>query len=310
MSEENINEKPFEPEDEEEYFGMRYDIVFKKAFVDNNDLLKGFISDMLDIPLEDMGEVTVSNPELIPDGVDDKFSRLDIKANIRNAVVNIEMTISQTKDYEKRTMYYWAGIYHNQKIKGYSYSSLKKTISINVLAYKAYSHKDYHSVYVLYDKNHDRKIEDVLEIHFFELPKIMSDPLTEQEKKQTMWLETISADSKSEMRAVCDKYRNEYVTKCARVVTEMNADGEFKQALQARHEAEIERGAMLYDARQDGIAEGLIKGELNGRTADLVRIMKKMKYSLTASMDFLDIPQSEYDAYTEIIRRNYPDVTI
>ena len=50
---------------EPQYYGMKYDIVFKKAFVDNNDLLKCFISDMLSIPFEDIGEVVVSNPELV-----------------------------------------------------------------------------------------------------------------------------------------------------------------------------------------------------------------------------------------------------
>ena len=67
----------FGDNDDSEYFGMRYDIVFKKAFVENNDLLTKFISDMLDIPFEYIGEVTVSNPELIPNGTDEKFSRLD-----------------------------------------------------------------------------------------------------------------------------------------------------------------------------------------------------------------------------------------
>ena len=265
---------------------------------------------MLDIPFDDIGELKVSNPELLPNGTDEKFSRLDIRANIRNAIVNIEMTISRMLDYEKRAVFYWAGMYHSQPIKGFTYGSLKKTISINVLAYNAYDHEDYHSEYVIYDRKHEKAIEDVLEIHFFELPKILKNPVTDQEKRQTMWLETISANSEEEMQAVCDKYKNDYVSKCAKVVTAMNADENFREVLRARREAEIERGAMLYAERQQGHAEGKVEGIIEGKAADLVKIMKKLQYSLMASMDFLDIPKSEYAAYSEIIKKNYPDVTI
>ena len=311
-----VNEQAQTPisADDNKFYGMRYDIVFKKAFVENNDLLKRFISDMLDIPFDDIGEVTVSNPELLPDGTDEKFSRLDIKAYIRNAIVNIEMTISRMTDYEKRAVYYWSGMYHGQPIKGYSYSSLKKTIYLNVLAYRAYAHEDYHSMYVIYDKKHDNTINDVLELHFFELPKIMPNPETEEEIRQNMWLETISANSEEEMKSVCDKYNNDYVSKCAKVVTDMNADEKFREILRAREEAEIERGAMLYDARQEGKeegkAEGLAEGLLKGKAEALVNLMKNLKYSLMDSMNVLNIPTSDYAAYTEIIRKNYPDVTI
>ena len=54
----------------EKFYGLKYDIVFKKLFVEHNDLLKEFISDMLDIPFEEIGEVVVENPDLIPDEVD------------------------------------------------------------------------------------------------------------------------------------------------------------------------------------------------------------------------------------------------
>ena len=302
MNEEIFLEQSEENTDNTKYYGMRYDIVFKKAFVDNNDLLKRFISDMLEIPFDEIGEVTVSNPELIPEKTDEKFSRLDIRAEISKAIVNIEMTISRMTDYEKRTMLYWSGLYHSQPIKGISYSSLKKTISLNVLAYKAYSHEDYHSVYVLYDKKHDRTMEDILEIHFFELPKIMDNPKTDSEKIQNMWLETIAANSEDEMNKVCLKYNNSYVDKCAKVVTAMNADTKFREQMRAREEAIIERDSLLYDARQSGIVEGKADG--------LVKVMRKMKYDLKNSMEFLDIPMSEYAAYNEEIRRNYPDITL
>ena len=70
------------------------------------------------------------------------------------------------------------------------------------------------------------------------------------------------------------------------------------------------RGAMLYAERQQGHAEGKVEGIIEGKAALIVNVMKKLQYNLMASMDFLDIPKSEYAAYSEIIKKNYPDVTI
>ena len=284
--------------DENKFYGMKYDIVFKKAFVDNNDLLKRFISDMLSIPFDDIGEVVVANPELIPDEKDGKVSRMDIKANINGAIVNIEIQLSYQSYYDKRTVFYWAAIYHGQLERGIDYDKLKKTISLSVMANTVYDHDDYHSVFYLYDIKHEIKMEDVLELHYFELPKIMASPETAEEKLQNMWLETISANSEEEMKAVCQKYNNNYVNRCAEVVTAMNADAVFRERIRAHEDAVRERDSMLNAARQEGKAEAI------------ANIMRKLSFDLTASMDLLNIPKTEYKRYAEIIKRDYPDITI
>lgn len=255
-------------ESSEKFYGLKYDIAFKKAFVENNDLLKGFISDMLDIPLNELGEVTVENPDLVPDEVDGKYSRLDIKAAISNQIVNIEMQVANTQGFEKRVMYYWAGIYHEQLKAGQPYSSLKKTISMNVLSYTKFTdYSDYHSKYVLYDRKHSQEMEDILEVHFFEISKAVKE---KQSDKKHLWLKLINADSKEALDELLEHSEEGFIKKGVQVVSNMNADTNFKTIIRMREEAMHERDSLMYESEQKGIAKGM--AEERQRMADFMRL--------------------------------------
>lgn len=59
-----------------EIISESHDVVFKALFVRNPDILRAFLCDVLDLPLTDDDEVTILNPELIPETADGKLSRL------------------------------------------------------------------------------------------------------------------------------------------------------------------------------------------------------------------------------------------
>lgn len=44
----------------------KLDIIFKKFFTDNRDMLHEFVADMLEIPSESIKEIVITNPELVP----------------------------------------------------------------------------------------------------------------------------------------------------------------------------------------------------------------------------------------------------
>ena len=69
----------------------KLDVIFKKLFTENSDLLHYFVASMLDIPPESIKEITISNPELPPETVASKFSRLDLSLNVNDKLVNVEI---------------------------------------------------------------------------------------------------------------------------------------------------------------------------------------------------------------------------
>ena len=61
---------------------------------------------MLDIPPESIKEITISNPELPPETVASKFSRLDLSLNVDNKLVNVEIQVKTDTDYRDRTLFF------------------------------------------------------------------------------------------------------------------------------------------------------------------------------------------------------------
>ena len=67
----------------------KLDIIFKKFFTENVDMLYSFVASMLDIPQESISEIKVTNPELPPESLEGKFSRLDLNLKVDNRLVNV-----------------------------------------------------------------------------------------------------------------------------------------------------------------------------------------------------------------------------
>ena len=62
----------------------KLDIIFKKFFTENVDMLYSFVASMLDVPLESISEIKITNPELPPESLEGKFSRLDLNLKVDN----------------------------------------------------------------------------------------------------------------------------------------------------------------------------------------------------------------------------------
>lgn len=71
----------------------KLDVIFKKLFTEHKDLLHDFISEMLDIPPEKMQDIVVTNPELPPETITGKFSRLDLKLQTDEQLINVEIQV-------------------------------------------------------------------------------------------------------------------------------------------------------------------------------------------------------------------------
>ena len=44
----------------------KLDIIFKKFFIENPDMLHSIVASMLDIPYESISEINITNPEMPP----------------------------------------------------------------------------------------------------------------------------------------------------------------------------------------------------------------------------------------------------
>jgi len=123
---------------------------------------------------KELTSVELLDRELDPKYLIDRAARLDILARTAEGVlINIEVQIANQYNIDKRTLFYWAGLYYGQLSSGENFKHLRKTITINILGFSWFMNKDkYHHTFQLKEKDTGEQLNEDIEIHFLELPKM------------------------------------------------------------------------------------------------------------------------------------------
>ena len=239
-----------------EIISASHDVVFKALFVRNPDILRAFLRDVLDLPLTDNDEVTILNPELIPETADGKLSRLDIHVKMANRKFNIEMQARKTGFDAERVLYYWCEMYSEDFESGGKYEDLEQTYSVNVLGFKFLNCAEYHSSYSIREDERFDKLTDKLSIHIFELPKVPKEQIS-SDKKQ-MWMELIKADSEEALEMVRTTTQNPAIQKGIDAVYALNADTVLREQIRQRDKAIRDYENEMAIAKTEGMLETLV----------------------------------------------------
>lgn len=74
----------------------------------------------------------------------------------------------------KRSIYYWSQLYSEQSVAGMSYSELTPTIAVNILNFNLFPNTNlFHTMYHLYEDEEKFRLDNVMEFHFIEIPKLL-----------------------------------------------------------------------------------------------------------------------------------------
>ena len=211
----------------------KLDVIFKKLFTENEDLLHSFVASMLDIPTESIKTIKISNPELPPETVESKFSRLDLSLNVDDKLVNVEIQVKMEPDYRDRTLFYWAKLYTSELKSGEEYGNLKQTITINIINFNMFEGQNYHTEVAAMIKGTNEVFSDKFSIHFFELKKISKHPKTSREQ----WLQFINADSREDFEMVQATTNMPTIQKAVKVIYDMSEDTKIREIARLREKA-------------------------------------------------------------------------
>lgn len=228
----------------------KLDVIFKKLFTENTDLLHSFVASMLDIPPESIKEIQISNPELPPETVTSKFSRLDLSLNVDDKLVNVEIQVKTDTDFRDRTLFYWAKLYTSELKSGEDYGTLKQTITINIINFNMFEGNDYHTEVAAMIKDRNEIFSDKFSMHFFELKKISKNPKTSREQ----WLQFINADSEENLKMV-EATSIPIIQKAVKVIYDMSEDTKTREIARLREKALHDEASALKHAKDEGRAE-------------------------------------------------------
>ena len=261
---------------EEKIVMLKLDIIFKRVFGNekNTEIIAGFISDMLDIPREKITKVVIKNVELPPEEIDQKFSRLDLNLYVDGRKINIEMQVNKESAYKERTLFYWAKLYSDDLDSGEDYSALSQTICVNIINFNLFDCENYHSHFMLKEKERDEVMTDKLAIHFFELKKVGK---YKRNKRMEDWLTLINAETEGDLMALQQNTSIPEIQKTIVILREMSADEKIREEARRREKRLHDEATALNHARKEGIAEGIAEGEARGREAERASIAETMR---------------------------------
>ena len=285
----------------EEFISASHDIVFKALFAKNEDILKAFLRDVLELPLTEQASLQVLNDELIPDVANGKMSRLDIHVIMPNKKFNVEMQARKKGFSVDRVLYYWAEMFSDGFVSGGHYENLDQTFSVNVLGFNFLACDEYHSAYSVLENRRHEQLTDKLSIHIFELPKI-SEEINPADDKQ-MWLRLIKANSEEELDMIKTTTQNPMIHKSIDKIKELNADAILREQIRQRDKAlrdyENDMTVSRLEGREEGREEGITIGRAEGEAKTLIEnvkmLMTNTQKSLAEVLTMLGVTQEKYD---------------
>lgn len=248
------------------------DYVFKKIFGQkkNTEILKDLIVAIL--PNIKIKTIAIRKDVALEKKlIQNKLGILDITATLNdNTVINIEMQVSNEFNIVERSLFYWAGLYHDGLMVGENYLDNPRTICICILDYSEFKEGPFHEIATIRRKFENIQLTDKLELHYIQLPKfrkkckVISSKLDE-------WLTFISSNDLEEIKMI----DNKYVKQAQEELEYLSGDEEERRYAELREKAIRDEAAAIKGATDRGIAIGRTEGKAEANIETAKKMLRK-----------------------------------
>ena len=229
-------------------YRLTNDLLCKMMFVKYQDLLKRLVAQIISVRLESIGEFVITNPEIPPDFIGEKFCRLDIKMTIDGERIALEVQVIDEGDYPERSLYYWTREYSSALGEGKKYRDLPRTIIINILAFKLFPCAEFHSEFRLLEVTRHTQLTDKQVLHYFELPKLPE--ITSADDELKLWLLFFKAETEEELSKI-KGLGAPIMEQAIEAYRQITATDEFKELERLRSRARHNEASALDHARRE-----------------------------------------------------------
>lgn len=266
---------------------MKNDYTFKRVFgfTGNENITKGLLNAILD---EEVQEVRIDCDKILErDIYNDKLGILDIRAKINDNIdCNIEIQVADSKNIEKRILYYISKIYSQNLKKSHDYVELNKCIGIVFIDFELEQLKDvskYMTKWNLREREY-RKIvlTDAIEFYIIEMPKVEK---YAKDSPLDSWVKFIMNSEDIDMDKVDEEIKQ------AKKVLEDISNDEHEQYLAELREAYI---IDMNTMKSSGYKEGKESGRKETKIED-AKMMKDKGINIGLIMEITGLTKEEID---------------
>ena len=267
-------------------FDPKVDYIFKNIFGNENHpkILISFLNACIK-PKSPITSLKIKNTELTKEYIEESFSRLDVLATTQDGeIVNIEMQRADEKNMVKRSLYYWSKIFSSAYQGKGRYSSLPRTICINVLDFNLLDEEHFHNTYILKNKENNNLLTDTLELHFVEIPKMKE---IDQNDMLSLWTAFLNDPNNEKLIELEAKYEELHEAKVE--LARLSRDPKEAEKYRMRENAINERRNFFLETLDKGLKEGEKKAK--------IKIALKLKESLDINTisEMTDLSVSELE---------------
>ena len=244
----------------------KIDFVFKKIFgsEEHPEILISFLNAVLK-PKKPIVSVEIKNSDLEKEYIEDKFSRLDVKALTSNKeIINIEIQLKNEYNMIQRSLYYWSKLYEEQLSEGDRYDKLSRTVCINILDFKYLKNDRFHNGYRLKEIETNEELTDLQEIHFIEIPKLKRFESTEEIVDLLEgWVEFLRDPESEVIRKL--GMSNKEIREAKDELYRLSRNSKERELYYLREKSLRDEISALANAKEKGLKEGLKQGLFEGK---------------------------------------------
>lgn len=242
----------------------KIDFVFKKIFGSEKHpgVLISFLNAVLK-PKNNITDVEIKNTDIDKSYIEDKFSRLDVKAvTSKNEIINIEIQLKNEYNMIQRSLYYWSKLYEEQLEEGDRYDKLCRTVCINILDFKYLKNDRFHNGYRLKEIETNEELTDLEEIHFIEIPKLKKIN-SEKDIVDVLegWVEFLRDPESEVVRKL--EMTNKEIREAKDELYRLSMDEKERALYFIREKSIRDEISALANAEENGMERGIKKGERN-----------------------------------------------
>ena len=244
----------------------KIDFVFKKIFgsEEHPEILISFLNAVLK-PKKPIVSVEIKNSDLEKEYIEDKFSRLDVKALTSNKeIINIEIQLKNEYNMIQRSLYYWSELYEEQLSEGDRYDKLSRTVCINILDFKYLKNDRFHNGYRLKEIETNEELTNLQEIHFIEIPKLKRFESTEEIVDLLEgWVEFLRDPESEVIRKL--EMSNKEIREAKDELYRLSRNSKERELYYLREKSLRDEISALANAKEKGLKEGLKQGLFEGK---------------------------------------------
>jgi predicted transposase/invertase (TIGR01784 family) len=228
-------------------YRFTYDTLIKLLFVKYPDLLKRLVAAILGIAVDSMTEFIITNPDIPPEAIGDKFCKLDINMVVNDQRTNLEVQVDNEGDYPERSLYYWARLYSSALQAGQSYRSLPRVIIISIVDFQLFDCVEYRSEFLPLEVRRNELLSDRMKMLYFEVRKLPKDIDINNELE--VMLSLFRAKTEEELKQL-EGLEVSVVTQAIEAYREVMVSTEFRELERLRADARHNEASALHHAQR------------------------------------------------------------